>query len=106
MIQISETQEYVINTYINTLKQYPLDTNFYTAGKVLEEVLKMIKGQPYNNFKKEELKTTFDVIKEIRKKNVETKEEKDNIDNFVESLKIIIDYNWEMMSQNKGFEVK
>jgi len=34
-------------------------------------------------------------MKEIRKKNVETKEEKDSIDNFVESLKVLVDTNWE-----------
>ena len=105
-MHINKAQELIINTYINTLKQYSFDTDFCTAAKVLENVLKMLKGHPYNKFKKEEFKTLLDVIKEIRKKNVETKEEKDSIDKFVESLKIFVDANWEMMSQNKGFEVK
>ena len=94
-MQINKAQELIINTYINTLKQYPFDTDFCTAAKVLENVLKMLKGHPYNKFKKEEFKTLLDVIKEIRKKNVETKEEKDSIDNFVESLKVLVDTNWE-----------
>jgi len=105
-MQINKAQELIINTYINTLKQYPFDTDFCTAAKVLENVLKMLKGQPYYKFDKKEFKTFLDVIKEIRKKNVETKEEKDSIDIFIESLKIFVDANWEMISQNKGFEVK
>ncbi len=94
-MQINKAQELIINTYINTLKQYPFDTDFCTAAKVLENVLKMLKGQPYYKFDKKEFKTFLDVIKEIRKKNVETKEEKDSIDNFVESLKVLVDTNWE-----------
>lgn len=94
-MQINKAQELIINTYINTLKQYPFDTDFFTAAKVLENVLKMLKGQPYYKFDKKEFKTFLDVIKEIRKKNVETKEEKDSIDNFVESLKVLVDTNWE-----------
>ena len=94
-MQINKAQELIINTYINMLKQYPFDTDFCTAAIVLENVLKMLKGQPYYKFDKKEFKTLLDVMKEIRKKNVETKEEKDSIDNFVESLKVLVDTNWE-----------
>ena len=37
-MQINKAQELIINTYINTLKQYPFDTDFCTAAKVLENV--------------------------------------------------------------------